>query len=340
MLPIASVEIELNNQKASSSKSKMTHVKTTTSTRSVVVIEDPVLHPVTPRERLEVGFERALVWNLLESRGDISKEENGGSGEQDDGSIQYVYTLLSLPSSTATSPSHDSCTLLVRSENEIFDADHNPIHMLPQLEYFPERGMEECSTLDRARWLLLKMIQPKCRVCVVRIDPEKAKILRMEEKSMAHALTESMDGGDRRWDLGLKESLVVMRGRDDGDLTAHLRAMMVVLKGMKTVERGQKHLLCLPGRGDVALAETTVSFHKAVMKKEDVDNIEDAHASTNRSSSLVVDLHKELQAAECVFLAQTSLLNCFRLWEWNHDDREPFCFPNCDKKSISYKLVT
>ena len=339
MLPIASIELESSSSSFSSSiskqKPKMNHVKTTL--KSVVVVEDPILGPVTPRERLEVGFERAMVWNLLEGRKSSKGEESTIDGERNDfclegGSTQYVYTILTLPSSTPSFPSHDACTLLVRSENEIFDAEHNPIHVLPQLEYFPEQGKEECSTFDRARWLLLKIIQPKCKVFVVRIDPEKANILELKEKSMAHALSESMDGCDRRWDFGLKESLVVTRGRDDGDLTAHLRAMMIILKGLKTIENRQKYLLCLPGRGDVTLADTTVSFHKAAVMGKKGEIVEIPHAITSLSTPLVVDLKNELQEADCVSLSHASLLNCFRLWEWNHNDREPFCFPSSDKK--------
>ena len=301
-------------------------------------IEDPIPHPITARECLSIGINEALYHHVMTATHDDPKEQHSHTQT---GRSANVYTLLTLPQSHSK--------VLVRSTNILLqanqttndnedDAQHSqqtPIQLHAHLEYFAERGMEEYTSYDRAVWLMQKILQPKAIVVACRVDPKRAEIVRMEEKSLAHALltpsSEDDDIIDKK--LGVNSSIVVHGScGDTPHVVQHFQAMVDVMQGIQTVKQGRhggRFVICLPGVGGgmvTSYPSTTATVHQALKEEGTADNAATTTIARKDTKTVDIDIDRELCEADAVFLGKSALYECFRSWEWN-DSRIAYTFP-------------
>ena len=90
--------------------------------------------------------------------------------------------------------------------------------------------MEEYYSCDQCLWLLQKILQPKCRVCVVRIDPNTSTILKIEEKDTADTLVDST-AVQGCFGPTTEES------NNNKDMNYQFEVMMNIIRGIKTIDR-------------------------------------------------------------------------------------------------------
>lgn len=258
---------------------------------SIMAMDDPVPQPLTARQCLSEGIQQT-IYDTLQS--------SAASDTEDSSELQLVYTLLSLPKVVGM----QDCKVLVRSSNQLLDDKGAPLKLFAQLEYFTECGLEQYDTCDRCIWLMEKILQRRCCVFTIRVDPESSHIMKVEEKDIADTLTD-----------GIGRSLID-EASVDFDIDHRFNVMMHILRGVKTIYSGpdsRRFMMCLPGRTMDAPPESTVSIHPASNQKSE-------------PTSVVIDLHAEFYEGDKVFMSKAALLKCFKLWEWK-DGQIPFCFP-------------
>lgn len=269
--------------------------------RDILILEDPFPVQSTTREWLTNGFTESLKSMLRASTCPNLACSNEDSVETSP-SIQYVYSLLSLPTPYHSSHSgrfNAPLKVLVRTINELFDETNCPVRLRLNLEYFPERGMEIPTAHERAVWILEKAIQPNCRVLFSRVDPNTAQIIEVEEKSVAHAL-----------------ACEDLRGKDctGFDPSLHFDAFSTVMRGIGNLGEDGRYILCLPGRGlPKTSAATSVTVHKECNEQ-------------TVKSAIAISLEEELSVADSVSTSMAFLMSCYRAWQWT-SDRLPYTFP-------------
>lgn len=309
----------------------------------IAILEDPVPHACTTRENLTEGFDvpfTCAMMNLSQSCPPSSsttpnndRHSNKTNMHHTKKQKHYAYTLIQMPSATS---SHHK--ILVRTINDFFmrpstntqtqtlipasiGIDYEkisnqsyiencskevcPIRHYIQLEYFPERGYEQYTNIHRAQWIMEKLIQPQCHLFVTRINPLNGEILEIEEKTIAHATSNS-----------------------DFVLSHHFGAIIQLAQALKSVRVGN-HMLCFPyqnARSSRPICDmknsSTISIHGSIAR------------DSMQEDSVLIDMEKELVDSESVFMGKDALMSCFRMWKWMEQDypgRIPYTFPTIDE---------
>ena len=318
----------------------MINVPKTSISTTISILEDPVPQSCTTRENLTQGFEDPFMLALLDQNYTSSTPITSYSNNDPKllncdwkNQIQYVYTIIHIPStSVLTTFQKQNKKILVRSINFIYAkqmttltnstssqnisstnliSKHsmNPIRPLIQLEYFPERGMEEYTNNSRATWIIEKLLQPNAHIIVGRINPSTGKIHQIEEKSISSAISNPYFKLDH-----------------------HFIPLINFIKALKNIRVGN-HLLCLPAytHDNQGLAQsipldhsTTVSVHTSCQTKSS------NHYSNHHNKDVVIDMEKECLESESVFMSKNALISCFRMWNWaekDHPGQIPYTFP-------------
>eukprot|EP00557_Chaetoceros_sp_GSL56_P005575 CAMPEP_0176495978 /NCGR_PEP_ID=MMETSP0200_2-20121128/10952_1 /TAXON_ID=947934 /ORGANISM="Chaetoceros sp., Strain GSL56" /LENGTH=637 /DNA_ID=CAMNT_0017893907 /DNA_START=159 /DNA_END=2072 /DNA_ORIENTATION=- len=264
-------------------------VQSNNRSKAVVFIEDPLPLSCCSRECLSFGLIDSLYGSL---RLDLEPSNSG--------SRQYNYTLLNFVGAS-------SFRVLVRSESFILNEDGGPLSIDVSLEYFPDRGMEVIPVRDRTQWLVQKILNPKAKQLLFRIDPETANILSMEEKGVADVLTSEDAIKDEKGvdSLGDFESM-----EDDTSPDELIQCMMDLCCATTKLNHNfsSRNIVCFPARYQ---GSTSVASHQ----------VASVHKETNDEDASFVDIMKEIDDAHQVHLAPT-----YRNWSWDHD-RMPFTFP-------------
>lgn len=304
----------------------------------LVIVDDAVPSPLTSRECLSKGLEKPFDNVLLDSEvitqipptlleGDIKKtraiDDKKTKVLQGHTTIQYVYTLLSLPTANTNAGKRKGmsnfCNILVRTENDMWEnvninsnvssgdsVINVPIRRMIQTDYFyAERKMvETCSFHQRAIWILEKLLQPKCRILMGRMNAATCRLMKIEEKGIAHAL--SCPNFDPDVYFGIVERIVSSISK----VRLSFGSYMLCFPGL------EKAPVAAAGRnvgddnpGISRSAMTTVSVHVGIDSS--------STATLTTTPVVVLDMEKELCKAEDVILNKTSLLSCFRMWEWD-----------------------
>jgi hypothetical protein len=177
--------------------------------------------------------------------------------------------------------------------NDIFDEENLPIHRVVKLEYFysPYSYLEEYTAYERVQWIKEKLLQPRSRVIVGRVDPCNGTLISLEEKNIATALAAEKDS--------------------HFDPMPHFQVAGIIAKASKLLPKDRKqhiccYMFCFPSHcfdtSSTAVSHSA-SIHPAVTN--------DLHTICVRA---------ELLAAESVLMNMDSLLSCFRMFEW--DDKK------------------
>jgi hypothetical protein len=266
----------------------------------LTIFEDPLPRSCNPREWMIRAFSGPLDEFILSSSSSaqshstsISTTDQATSSvseeTQPQPTVQFVYSLIKLP----TSDKRSSETVIVRSVNDIFDEENLPIHRLVKLEYFysPYSYLEEYTAYERVQWIKEKLLQPRSRVIVGRVDPCNGTLIALEEKNIATALAAEKNS--------------------HFDPMPHFQVAGIIVKASKLLlkERNQHsccYMFCFPSHcfdTSSTAASHSASIHPAV---------------TNDLPTICV--RAELLAAESVLMNMDSLLSCFRMFEW--DDKK------------------
>jgi hypothetical protein len=163
----------------------------------LAIFEDPLPRSCNPREWMIRAFSGPLDEFILSSSSSVQLHNTSVSTTdqatssvseetQPQPTFQFVYSLIKLP----TSDCRSSETFIVRSLNDIFDEENLPIHRVVKLEYFysPYSYLEEYTAYERVQWIKEKLLQPRSRVIVGRVDPCNGTLISLEEKNIAMAL--------------------------------------------------------------------------------------------------------------------------------------------------------
>jgi len=257
--------------------------------RDVVFIDDPLPSSSLPRDCLSIGMTESLYGQVLRS-----DSLNSVSSKQ------YVYTVLNVMRQGC------NVNMLVRSENYLLDERGSALSIETSMEYFHDRGMEVIPIGYQAHWFMQKILQPEVRPLLCRIDPCSATVLRVEEKTVADAITVGNDA-DNEKGVG---SLYSFERIEETTLDSLIQSMMDTLFATTKFERDFKRrsVMCHPGRHESVSCGTAVSIHK------EINNV--------ASEKALVDVEKELEDANQVFLSTPD----YRLWSWD-DDRIAYTFP-------------
>ena len=251
----------------------------TNQERRITFIDDPIPSQSTAREWLTKGIQEAL-YQLIVSKLSLVDEIY----------FQNVYTLLTLPSNSSFA--QKSTTVLVRSRNFLSDdkQSQDPVQLFTQLQYFPERGLEELSSHEKSIILLKKMLQPSCKVYASQINPKNVTILDFQE-----LYTELFLGAGDILDVN-----ILLNGKI-GDIYKNFQTMMNAISGAKMTRIGW-NILSLPGVNVISSALTTISVHPSLQGNSDNETI---------------NIDKEFANAESVLLSDDVLIKCFKMWTWN-----------------------
>ena len=273
-----------------------TSSKNITTEKPLVFFEDPLPHVCTPREWMSLAYEGPLDAYLLSSScsdGEYSatakQQEEGASGN-----IQYVYTLVNLP----TSNQNANTQVLVRVVNTRVDEDRRPIRQKIKLEYFhSDFGyLEEYTAFERVQWIMEKLLQPTCRVVVGRVNAINGTLISLEETNIALALA---------------------FGDSSFDPMSHFRVVGNIVKGSTLLFGGSaaRYMICFPACFP-SCTTSSASIHPSCARRHE--------------NEPTISLESELLAAETVSLNRDSLLRCFRMFEWDkkrNAGRVPYTFP-------------
>mmetsp|Transcript_33431 Transcript_33431/g.67483 ORF Transcript_33431/g.67483 Transcript_33431/m.67483 type:complete len:724 (+) Transcript_33431:542-2713(+) len=292
------------------------------SSNNYIVMEEPIPKRATTREWLSRGYKES-VFESVSCSGSLQKDRKEQT--DDNGVVQEVYTLLTLPRSGL----HDNvsgCKVLVRTTNSLLDGEGRALNIGVRLEYFHEREVtEEFTHHERSVWLAQKLLQPDSRVLAVRVDPNSSHVISVSEMSVAHALAGSGGGGAHRIGrLGGEGSMFRLPEFDAG---LSFGAVADVLHAVTKLERSGEcqHLLCLPGRDLLSPstnARTTVSVHGG-------EGEASSQPVEKHSVSICINVDDELDEANAVYTSKVALMSCYLPWEWNNDDGKqvPYTFP-------------
>lgn len=224
----------------------------------------------SPRDGLEKGMEDS-IYHVLSS----------------DSSVEYRYVLLQIPTRSRM------LRVLVRVAVRLLDGMERPVTVHGHVEYFPERGKEQFTTIDKAVWAMDHILggsESTSRVFVCRVDPVTKKCIDLQEQSLAHAVTE-----DSQWFKRFETSSPI----------DSFKRMATVLNASRTIVAG-RHVLCFPGRG-TDVSSMSASVHSA-------------------DESGFIDILEEYKHAKEVSVGTEAFGRCLRSWEFQ-EDRIPYTFP-------------
>lgn len=280
-----------------------TSSKDITTEKPLIFFEDPLPQACTPREWMSLAYEGPLDAYLLSSSGSdgdcpaTAKQQVGGGGASSN--IQYVYTLVNLP----TSIQNTNTQVLVRVVNNRVDEDRRPIRQKIKLEYFhSDYGyLEEYTAFERVQWIMEKLLQPTCRVLVGRVNAMNGNLISLEETNIALALATISDSSF--------------------DPMSHFRVVGNIVKGSTLLLGGggaaarSSYMICFPACFPSSTT-SSASVHPACARRNEKEP--------------TISVESELLAAETVSLNRDSLLRCFRMFEWDEKKnvgRLPYTFP-------------
>ena len=257
--------------------------------RRITFIDDPIPSQSTAREWLTKGIQEA-IYQFIVSKLSLSDKIN----------FQNVYTLLTIPSNASLA--QKPTTVLVRSRNFLAEEKQSqvPVQLFTQLQYFPERGLEELSSHEKSIILLKKMLQPSCKIYAAQINPKSVTILDFQE-----LYTELFLGVGNTLDVN-----ILLNGKI-GDIYKNFQTMMNAISGAQMTRIGW-NILSLPGVNVISSALTTISVHPSIQGNCDDETI---------------DIDKEFANAESVLLSPDVLVKCFKMWTWN-SPRSIFTYPS------------
>ncbi len=252
-------------------------------------LENPLPSVANPRECLSLGINESLIGNALDTKDHYSQIKG-----------KYTYTMMKIPTP------NKKLRVLIRSQNYLIDEHQKPVVLISQLEYFLSKfGVEKFTNYDRAMWLLTKMLQADSRLVVIRVDVSAVKVIKSEEKTVADALTTDESTLSREKFL---ESLGSFEESDSMDIASLLQIICTILSATQLIEKGtdRQHLLCRESATNVICRS----------------NVKDQSKSTS-----LLDVVKEVDGkGNVVLLNESSLLSCFKRFEWKSEIRFPFTF--------------
>lgn len=250
----------------------------------VLFMEDALPSASTPRQCLSAGIQEALIQSAAESLDDTIKGK-------------AVYTLLTIPCTTK------KLKILIRSFVRLLDPYSRPVSLQCHLDYFlEERGLEEFTVYERLQWLLHKITQGDSNTAVVRVDPNVMKIVIIEEKTVADAITPSRSSLSESY----LDSLGSFESSNDLDIGYFFTSMSTILSAVLLIKKkpGMQHMICRTSKG-------TVICRSSIERSRSVDDF-NIHDNIDRNGTAVI-------------LNQNYLLSCFRPWKWT-SNRLPFTF--------------
>jgi len=211
---------------------------------------------------------------------------------------EFIYTILKIVRSGT------SFNVLVRTECFALNESKGPLYLDASLEYFPDRGMEMIPVGCRAYWLMQKILHSDGRQVLVRTDPKTGKILKVEEKGVADAISSQ----DQTVQERKINSLHDFESVEETTTDTLIESMMDIFFASTKIAQDCKkmYIICYPGRhgvGMAAAASMVASVHK------------------ESTQCLCVDLEQEFDGSKQVFLQPS-----FRNWAWDHE-RAIYTFP-------------
>lgn len=251
-------------------------------------LENPLPCVANPRECLSVGVNESLIGNALDMKDHHSQIKG-----------KYAYTMITIPTS------NKKLRALIRSKNYLIDEHQKPVVLLSQLEYFLSKcGVEKFTDYDRALWLLTKMLQADSRLLVIRVDASAVKVVKSEEKTVADALTTDESTLSERF----LESLGPFEESDSTNIASLLQIICTILSATQLIEKrtDRQYLLCRESATNVICRS----------------NVKD-----QSNSALLLDVVKEVDdKGIVVLLNESSLLSCFKSFQWKSETQFPFTF--------------
>ena len=193
--------------------------------------------------------------------------------------------------------------ILIRSFVRLLDPYSRPVSLQCHLDYFlEERGLEEFTVYERLQWLLHKITQGDSNTAVVRVDPNVMKIVIIEEKTVADAITPSRSSLSESY----LDSLGSFESSNDLDIGYFFTSMSTILSAVLLIKKkpGMQHMICRTSKG-------TVICRSSIERSRSVDDF-NIHDNIDRNGTAVI-------------LNQNYLLSCFRPWKWT-SNRLPFTF--------------
>jgi hypothetical protein len=277
----------------------------TSAQKLLTIFEDPLPRSSNPREWMLRAFSGPLD-EFIASSPSVTQSHSISISTTDQATssiveeirpqprLQFVYSLIKLP----TSNKRSSETVIVRSVNDIFDEQNVPVQRVVKLEYFysPYRYLEAYTAYERVQWIKEKLLQPRSRIIVGRVDPCNGTLISLEEKNIAMALAIENDSCF--------------------DPMPHFQVAGIIVKASKLLpkDRNEKKccfLFCFPSHclDRSAAASHSASVHPAVA----TDQIQ--------ANEPTICIRDELLAAEAVHMSMDSLLSCFRMFEWDGKEK-------------------
>jgi hypothetical protein len=244
------------------------------------------------------------------------------------------------------------CGTTFHSGNSNNNNNHNSSSPPPR---FRPRPWELSSSWEKACWILdQKLHQPRGgRIYVARIDPATARLVALEEKSVAHALAgnqplllphtnhnskqQDVVGPTAEEQQQQQQPLVGMNNNhQEEDPLVHWQALLDILQAIPTIREGE-HVLCFPDaeRSSSTVVSTTsavtLSVHPAMTTTTTTtttgttngDNQDDEAITANNAWHVP----SWLEQANRVYLGDAAIRQSFRNWNWEQSDRVPYTFP-------------
>ena len=257
---------------------------------NIPFMEDPLPSIKTPRECLSVGITEALIRSALDY--DLVKRDRLKG--------KSAYTVTMIPSSNR------NLKALIRYTNYCIDKEQNPVAIMTQLEYFPEKGFEQFNRYDRAKWLLTKCVQKDARIMIARVDANTAKVLNIEEKSVADALTIN--------EINIPEknlnSLGPFEESDEFSIDAPFNVLYKITAAISLLEKKTNRQYVVQRESDWnAICRSSCTIEDEIQRFDIDDEI-------NKNGTSVL-------------LNTDTLMSSFNMWGWNMK-RLPYTF-NIDK---------
>jgi hypothetical protein len=252
-----------------------------------VFIDKPLPSSSLSRDCLSFGMIKSLYSHI--SRSQVPAENLHK---------EFIYTVLKIVRFGT------SFNILVRTECFALNESKGPLFLDASLEYFPDRGMELIPVGSRAYWLMQKNLHSDGRQVLVRTDPETGKILKVEEKGVADAISSQ----DQTVQERKINSLHDFESVEETTTDTLIESMMDIFFASTKIAQDCKkiYVICYPGRNDVGMAAAASMV-----------------ASVHKESTQIccVDLEQEFDGSRQVFLQPS-----FRNWAWDHE-RANYTFP-------------
>lgn len=325
-------------------KSTVWKTHLTVSPNGIGILEDPLPQACPTRDALTEGYEESLFQYLCtkSKTSSVSYTTTSDSStelEKDQDSVEYVYTVITLPdpkiyetSDLSSEKRHSRSTqkkssseikVLVRSTNHFYiQSKKNPLKYLIKLNYDFSRE-ENLTSYEYCRRELERMLQPTCKQIHIEINVYNGKFhvcrdvtsLKSEEK---------------------EENLTKYH------FMPFLKLMYAIHQSLLSTRDTNKRSSSGPSKSKFYLlsldrCKTSATVHEAISSQQQQLNDK-------------ISIEKELEDAKSVYTSQEALMTCFRMYKWpSHSNmydpnnkidtihypyqksRIPFTFPFCEE---------